>query len=86
MIQDLQRKQTVSTEVTKLQKEMTMWGIGPKFARIFFLYLALTIILQFLRPDLFSIPQAPFLPYLAAGILLVILGFLLWGLDRKSTV
>jgi protein-S-isoprenylcysteine O-methyltransferase Ste14 len=60
--------------------EMTKWGIGRKLSRISFLYLAFTVILSYLRPDIFTIPQIPLSVSAVLGTMFLIVGFILWGL------
>jgi protein-S-isoprenylcysteine O-methyltransferase Ste14 len=66
-----------------MSKKMTVLGIAPKLGAIFFLYLAFTIILQFSRPDIFTIIQIPYLALFILGIIFIIVGLVMWALSAK---
>jgi len=62
---------------------MTAWGVGPKLAKILLLYLAFTIILQFIRPDIFTITQISYLASASLGIILIIVGLVMYALGAR---
>ena len=62
---------------------MTAWGVGPKLAKILLLYLAFTVILQFIRPDIFTITQISYLASASFGLLLIVVGLGMWTLGAR---
>ena len=66
-----------------MSNKMTAWGIGKKLGRIVFPYLAITIILYIIKPDLFTITQIPFLASAILGTIFIILGLVMWSLGAK---
>ena len=43
-----------------MPNKMTAWGVGRGLGRITYSYLAFTIILHIIRPDIITITQIPF--------------------------
>ncbi|MCJ7572005.1 MAG: isoprenylcysteine carboxylmethyltransferase family protein [Candidatus Thermoplasmatota archaeon] len=70
-------------EVIKMSKKMTVWGIGPKLVKISLLYLAFTIILHFIRPDIFTITQISYLVSASLGIIFIVVGLVMWRLGVR---
>ena len=66
-----------------MPKKMTVWGVGPKLAKISLLYLAFTIILHFIRPDIFTITQIPYLVSASLGIIFIVVGLVMWRLGVR---
>ena len=70
-------------EAMKLSNKMTVLGIAPKIALIFFPYLAFTIILQIIKSDIFTITQIPYIACVILGVLLIVVGLVLWALSGR---
>jgi len=66
-----------------MSKKITAWGVGPKLAKIIFSYLAFTIIIQIIRPDIFTITQISYLALIILGAILIIVGLIIWALGAK---
>jgi protein-S-isoprenylcysteine O-methyltransferase Ste14 len=62
---------------------MTAWGVGRGLGRITYSYLAFTIILHIIRPDIFTITQIPFLASAILGTILIIIGLVMWALGAR---
>jgi protein-S-isoprenylcysteine O-methyltransferase Ste14 len=67
-----------------MANKMTLLGVAPKIALIFFPYLTFTIILQIIRPDIFAITQVPHLACAVLGTVLIIVGGILWALSGRT--
>jgi protein-S-isoprenylcysteine O-methyltransferase Ste14 len=67
----------------KMPKKMTAWGVGRRLLLISLLYLALTIILHFSRPDIFTITQISYLVSAILGIILIVVGLVIWVLGAR---
>jgi len=66
-----------------MSNKMTAWGIGNKLGRITWPYLAFSIILNIIKPDIFTITQIPFLASAILGTIFIIIGLVMFSSGAK---
>lgn len=64
-------------------EKLSFMGVGPKIGRITLPYLAITIVLTVLYPDIFTICSAIQKPLLIAGILLMVLALVFYAMTIR---
>lgn len=69
-----------------MAEKMTLWGIGPKFALLSFVYFVLVYGIHYLTYPLFVIEAIPYVLLAAAGIVLLASGIPVWIMAARQIV
>jgi protein-S-isoprenylcysteine O-methyltransferase Ste14 len=69
-----------------MKKQMTIWGIGPKFALFSILYFICTLIVHFALYPVFVIESIPYIMLIVFGVILMGIGIPIWILSAKAIV
>jgi hydroxyacylglutathione hydrolase len=67
-----------------MKKEMTIWGVGPKFTFLSVLYLILVLVAHYVWYPLFVIQGIPYAVFVVAGLLLMAVGIPIWVTASKT--
>jgi hydroxyacylglutathione hydrolase len=65
-------------------KEMTVWGVGPKFTLFSVLCLVLALIVHYVWYPFFVIPGVPYVVLGAIGLILIAIGVPIWAAASKE--
>jgi protein-S-isoprenylcysteine O-methyltransferase Ste14 len=67
-----------------MKKEMTIWGVGPKFTLLSVLYLILVLVVHCVWYPLFVIQGIPYAVFAVVGLLLMAIGIPIWVTASKA--
>jgi hydroxyacylglutathione hydrolase len=67
-----------------MKKEMTIWGVGPKFTLLSVLYLILVLVIHCVWYPLFVIQGIPYAVFAVVGLLLMAIGIPIWVTASKA--
>ena len=67
-----------------MKKEMTIWGVGPKFTFLSILYLILVLVVHCVWYPLFVIQGIPYAVFVVVGLLLMAIGVPIWVTASKA--
>jgi hydroxyacylglutathione hydrolase len=67
-----------------MKKEMTIWGVGPKFTLLSVLYLILVLVVHCVWYPLFVIQGIPYAVFAIVGLLLMVIGIPIWVTASKA--
>jgi hydroxyacylglutathione hydrolase len=67
-----------------MEKEMTVWGVGPKFTLYSVLYLILALVIHYVCYPRFAIQGIPYVVFAVIGLGLVAVGFPIWSMASKT--
>lgn len=69
-----------------MNQQMTIWGVGPKFALVSILYFIFVLIIHSVFYPLFVIESIPYSLLITIGVLLIGIGIPIWVLSARSIV
>ena len=67
-----------------MKKEMTIWGVGPRFTFLSVLYLILVLVVHCVWYPLFVIQSIPYAIFVVVGLLLMAIGIPIWVTASKA--
>jgi protein-S-isoprenylcysteine O-methyltransferase Ste14 len=67
-----------------MKKEMTIWGVGPRFTFLSVLYLILALVAHYIWHPLFVIQGIPYTIFVFVGLLLMAVGIPIWVTASKA--
>ena len=67
-------------------RQLNIWGIGPSILLSAAVYAAAAGIATYMRPGLFLIPTAPYLVFLIAGLILLLVGVIMLMFAGRAIV
>ena len=67
-----------------MKKEMTIWGVGPRFTFLSVLYLILALVVHYVWYPLFVIQSIPYAIFVVVGLLLMAIGIPIWVTASKA--
>ena len=67
-----------------MSKEMTVWGVGPRFTLFSVLYLALALVAHYVLYPLFVMRGISYALLIPAGVILITIGVPIWVTGSKE--